>query len=67
MVYLFHDGVEATLAFDGVPIGISNRLREGRCFCLCCLSMVRLDCPRNHGQYKLPCSLSFLPFLSILT
>ena len=34
MVDLVHDGVEAALAFDGVPIGISDGFPEPRRFCL---------------------------------
>lgn len=29
MVDPFHDGVAATVVFDGVPVGISNGLLEG--------------------------------------
>ena len=31
---LFHDGVEVAVAFDGIPIGISDGLPEGRRFWL---------------------------------
>ena len=34
LVDLVHDGVEAAMAFDGVPIGIGDGLPEGRRFCL---------------------------------
>ena len=34
LVDLIHDGVEAAMAFDGVPIGIGDGLPEGRRWCL---------------------------------
>ena len=34
LVDLVHDGVEAAMAFDGVPIDISDGLPEPRRFCL---------------------------------
>ena len=34
LVDLIHDGVEAAMVFDGVPIGIGDGLPEGRRFCL---------------------------------
>ena len=34
LVDLVHDGVEAAMAFDGVPIGISDGLPEGEDFFL---------------------------------
>ena len=34
LVDLIHDGVEAAMAYDGVPIGISDGLPEPRRFCL---------------------------------
>ena len=39
------------MAFDGVPIDISNGLSEGRRFCLGRLSMIGLFRPSNQGWY----------------
>ena len=39
------------MAFDGVPIGISDGLPEPCPFCLGRLRIVRLFCPRNRGRY----------------
>ena len=46
LVDLFHDGVEAAVAFDGVPIGVSDGLPQPRRFRRFRLDRYRvLGCP----------------------